>query len=93
MQFTQKHHRQISAAASRLRGLHRGLSNRLTNWLEREAGGTGTNEDDLIDPELGIQFSDFANTFLRLKVLAVESREGPFLRSRLGYLEQEQVDG
>lgn len=93
MEFTQKHHRRISAAASRLRGLHRGLSNRLTNWLEREAGGTGTNEDDLIDPELGIQFSDFANTFLRLKVLAVESRQGPFLRSRLGYLEHEQLDG
>jgi hypothetical protein len=93
MEFTQKHHRRIWAAASRLRGLHRGLSNRLTNWLEREAGGTGTAEDDSIDPELGIQFSDFASTLLRLRVLTVEARQGPFLRSRLGYVEQEQIDG
>lgn len=88
MEFTLRRHREIAAAAARLRGLHRGISNRITNWLEREAGDVVRMEESPIDPALGVQFSDFANTLVRLKVLTVEPCQGPFLRSRLGLLER-----
>ncbi len=85
MPFTLKHYARIAAAASRLRGLHRGLSNRLTNWLDREIEG-GADIDDLtpLDPEVGVTFADFANTLLHLTVESAVTRDGPFLRARLG---------
>jgi hypothetical protein len=88
MPFSSKHHRRIAAAASRLRGLHRGLSNRLTNWLDREIGG-GAETDDLtpLDAEVGVTFADFASTLLHLTVESVQVRDGPFLRARLGAFE------
>jgi hypothetical protein len=88
MEFTLRRHREIAAAAARLRGLHRGISNRITNWLEREAGSVARLEESPIDPALGVEFSDFANTLVRLKVQSVERSNGPFLRSRLGFLER-----
>lgn len=90
MEFTLRRHREIAAAAARLRGLHRGVSNRITNWLDREAGGVAREEDRPIDPALGLQFSDFASTLIRLTVLTVEPRKGPFLRSRLGLVERDR---
>lgn len=90
MEFTLRRHREIAAAAARLRGLHRGISNRITNWLEREAGGVVSADETPLDPALGLQFSDFASTLIRLTVLTVERCDGPFLRSRLGLVEREK---
>lgn len=88
MPFASKHHARIAAAASRLRGLHRGLSNRLSNWLEREIAAGPQVDDHLpLDRELGVTFADFASTLLYLTVELAEEREGPFLRASLGYFQ------
>jgi len=85
MNFVKEHYRRIHNAASRLRGLHRGLSNRLNRWLEQETAGTAAQSDeDVIDEDLGLRFGDFRSS---LQVLAVEETAtiaGPFLRTSLG---------
>lgn len=90
MTFVGQHYKRIGAAASRLRGLHRGLSNRLNHWLERQATGVSEIDwDDQIDRELGLNFADFRNSLITLRVSAVQVVTGPFLLSSLGKLEKE----
>jgi hypothetical protein len=89
MGFVQQHYRRIGVAAARLRGLHRGLSNRLNHWLDRQAQGTSAADwDEQIDSELGLTFADFRNSLLILKVNDVRVVNGPFLRNGLGRLER-----
>ena len=57
-------------------------------WLEREAASQADEEDAPIDPEIGITFADFRSTLLYVRVTSIEFREGLYLRSRLGQLEQ-----
>lgn len=88
MDYVSQHYRKIERAASRLRGLHRGLSNKLNRWLEQQAAGTDTgNDDDVIDQELGLTFGDLRSSLLLLHVKKVEVIQGPLLRSSLGKLE------
>ncbi|HKW17946.1 MAG TPA: hypothetical protein VJO35_10590 [Terriglobales bacterium] len=89
MGFVQEHYRRIGVAAARLRGLHRGLSNRLNHWLDRQAqGSSATDWDEQIDSELGLRFADFRNSLLILRVNNVQVVNGPFLRNGLGRLER-----
>lgn len=90
MRFVQQHYKSISRAASRLRGLHRGLSNRLNRWLQDQvAGAIHGNDDDVIDAELGLTFGDVRNSLLVLRVKEIENVSGPFLRSTLGLVVKE----
>jgi hypothetical protein len=57
--FVKQHYWRIANAASRIRGLHRGLSIRLGNWLSEQSGGLQDAFDrEVIDPELGLTFGD-----------------------------------
>lgn len=88
--FVRQYHRRIYQAANRLRGLHRGLAHRLNSWLEQQAAGLVTgSDDDLIDSELGLTFGDFRSSLLILRVAAVQSVAGPFMRSSLGKLRRD----
>jgi len=90
MGFVQTYYKRISQAASRLRGLHRGLSNRLNRWLQDQAAGAiQGNDDNIIDAELGLTFGDVRNSLLILRIRKIELVNGPFLRSTLGRLEKD----
>lgn len=90
MGFVQKYYKRISQAASRLRGLHRGLSNRLNSWLQDQVtGAMQGNDDDIIDAELGLTFGDVKNSLLILHIKKIETLTGPFLISTLGRVERE----
>jgi hypothetical protein len=90
MSFVQQYYKRISQAASRLGGLHRGLSNRLNGWLhDQVAGAIQANDDDAIDAELGLTFGDVRNSLLVLRVKNIEIITGPFLRSALGRAERD----
>ena len=90
MGFVQKYYRRISQAASRLRGLHRGLSNRLNRWLQDQVtGAIQGNDGDVIDAELGLTFGDVRNSLLVLRIKTIENVTGPFLRSTLGRVEKD----
>jgi hypothetical protein len=92
MGFVREHYKRIGTAASRLRGLHRGLSNRLNHWLERRASGVLEGDSDtLIDQELGLDFADFRNSLVMLRVRDIETVPGPFLLSSLGAMEKESI--
>ncbi len=85
MGFVKEHYRRIHKAARRLRGLHRGLSNRLNRWLEQEtAGTTAQSDDDIIDADLGLRFGDFRSSLQVLTVEKTTTVAGPFLRTTLG---------
>jgi hypothetical protein len=90
MGFVQQHYKRISKAASRLRGLHRGLANRLNRWLQDQVtGAMRGNEDDVIDAELGLTFGDVRNSLMVLRIKSIENLTGPFLRSTLGRVEKD----
>ncbi len=78
----------IANAATRLRGLHRGLAQRLDNWLEEEATREGAGDDAIIDADAGIRFSDFRGSLLHLTVIAIRIESGIFLPYRLGFVER-----
>ena len=87
MSFVKQYHSQISRAASRLRGIHIGLSRKLNQWLQQgaiEAMPEQVNE--FIDPELGITFNDFQDALHLLTVKETKQVEGLFLTSDLGQL-------
>jgi hypothetical protein len=87
LSFVRQHYRRIHSAATRLRGLHIGLSQKLNRWLEQQASGSTDHVgDEVIDPELGLTFEDFRSSLLNLKVKSVRNLTGPFLRSSLGTL-------
>jgi hypothetical protein len=90
MGFVRQHYRHIERAAVRLRGLHRGVSLKLNRWLQAQATtAVHTDEDDVIDTELGLTFGDVKNSLLVVRVGAVENVAGPFLRSNLGRVEKD----
>lgn len=91
MPFTNEHHRQIYAAATRLRGLHRSLSQRIGRWLDQQLSGGYAADDagDDIDAEWGVRFSDFRDSLLLLRAEQTEIIPGPFLRARLGQFNRE----
>ncbi|RIK76514.1 hypothetical protein DCC62_11320 [candidate division KSB1 bacterium] len=89
MTFTKQYHKQIANAASRLRGIHRGLARKLNSWLER--GGALNDESEmieLIDPELGLSFKDFYDALMILTVQSVDVKKGLFLTSDFGQLKK-----
>jgi hypothetical protein len=89
MPFLQKNHGLVAKAATRVRGLHIGLSIRLSRWLsdphQSAQAGAG---DDFIDEKLGLTFNDFRSSIVVVSVLRVTSLTGPFLRSGLGRVSQ-----
>ena len=83
----QQYYREIARAATRLRGIHIGLSRRLNQWLQHDAVETSPDQiDDFIDPELGITFNDFQDALRLLTVKETKQEEGLFLISDLGQL-------
>ena len=89
MSFVKQYHSQISRAASRLRGLHIGLSRKLNQWLQHGAiEATSEQVNELIDPELGITFNDFQDALHLLTVKETKQVEGLFLTSDLGQLSE-----
>jgi hypothetical protein len=92
MEFAEKHYRRIHQAASRLRGIHRGLSNRLNRWIMGHTDGRETlGTDDVIDSELGLTFGDLENSLLVLRVEQVENLRGTFLQENLGRVRRVEV--
>ncbi len=91
--FVVANYQRIANAASRLRGLHRGLAHRLDNWLEDQATHDGNGPDPVIDEESGVRFSDFKSSLLRLEVVTIRIETGIFLTYRLGLLQQGAADG
>lgn len=90
MSFTQQYYQEIARAATRLRGIHIGLSRRLNQWLQHGAFETSPNQiDELIDPELGITFNDFQGALRLLTVKEIKQEEGLFLIADLGQLSGE----
>ena len=87
MSFAQQYYQEIARAATRLRGIHIGLSLRLNQWLQSGAVETSSDQlDDFIDPELGIAFNDFQDALRLLTVKETKQEEGLFLISDLGQL-------
>lgn len=88
MDFVRQNYQRVANAASRLRGLHRGLANKLNRWLQQQAAGIDSaNDGELIDAELGLTFGDLKSSLSIQKVAAVQPVRGPLLRSSLGRLE------
>ena len=88
MSFTQQYHQEIARAATRLRGIHIGLSRRLNQWLQHGAVEASPDEiDDFTD--LGITFNDFQDALRLLTVKEVKQEEGIFLIADLGQLSEE----
>ncbi len=89
MGFVRQYYQRIYRAASRLRGLHRGLANRLNRWLREQAAGIDAgNIGEIFDEELGLSLQDFRDSILILQVKSVAAKPGPFLRANLGLLER-----
>jgi hypothetical protein len=89
LDFVKQHYLRIHQAASRLRGLHRGTSNRLNHWLEHDAAAMAASSgNDVIDAELGLTFADFRNSLLLLRVIGMHEVTGPFLCGGLGEVER-----
>ena len=87
--FVRSRHRQIANAAARIRGLHRGLSNRLNRWLNDQARGIADSHDaEVIDPSLGLTFGDLRSSLVVAEVESLREVAGPFLRDTLGYIER-----
>jgi len=87
LSFVRQHYRRIHGAATRLRGLHIGLSLKLNSWLRQQASGSPDQlGDEVIDQQLGLTFEDFRSSLLNLQVKSVQIMTGPFLRSSLGVL-------
>ena len=94
MSFVKQYQSQIVRAASRLRGIHRGLARKLNSWLQRGAvEATPEQMNELIDPDLGIAFNDFQDALRLLTVKEIEQVEGLFLTSDLGQLSEEMNYG
>lgn len=90
MPFTQQYYQEIARAATRLRGIHIGLSRRLNQWLQHGAVEASPDQiDDFIDTELGITFNDFQDALRLLTVKETKQEEGIFLLSDLGQLLKE----
>jgi len=88
MDFVRKNYQRIGKAASRLRGLHRGVANKLNRWLQQQATGIDAgNDDEIIDPDLGLTFGDLKSSLSLQRISAVQVINGPLLRSCLGRLE------
>jgi len=93
MGFVRQYYQRIFRAASRLRGLHRGLANRLNRWLREQAAGIDAgNIGEIFDEELGLSLQDFRDSLLILQVKSVAEKPGPFLRVSLGLLERGDSD-
>jgi hypothetical protein len=91
--FVREHYKEISRAASRMRGLHRGLSNKLNRWLEGQSEGAFRgNDDDMIDDELGLTFGDIRNSLLLVNVRSIVTLTEPYLRENLGRAERLRED-
>ena len=89
MSFVKQYQSQIVRAASRLRGIHRGLSRKLNGWLQQGAvEATPEQINEFIDPELGITFNDFQDALRLLTVKEIKQVEGLFLTSDLGQLSE-----
>ena len=90
MSFTRQYYQEIARAATRLRGIHIGLSRRLNQWLQHGPVEASSDQiDDFIDTELGITFSDFQDALRLLTVKETKQEEGIFLISDLGKLSKE----
>ncbi|ABK19430.1 DUF7764 domain-containing protein [Syntrophobacter fumaroxidans] len=90
MSFVLQFHKFILQAASRLRGLHRGLSMKLNRWLaEHATGSVSKNDDEVIDPDLGLTFGDVRSSLLVLHVIRIQNVAGPFLRGSLGLAQKD----
>jgi hypothetical protein len=84
MPFVREHYLRIAKAADRLRGLHRGLANRLGNWIRAQAAGDSpAYDEDVFDQELGLTLTDFRESLEVLVVQSVNEVQGLFLRSSL----------
>ncbi len=89
LRFVKERHRQIDAAANRIRGLHRGLSNKLNRWLEDRARGLAEIHDNqVIDASLGLTFGDIRESFVILQINGIRAVQGPFLCDTLGSIER-----
>jgi hypothetical protein len=87
LDFVESHYRKIAQAASRIRGLHRGLSNRLNHWLhDRAQGGVASHDQAIIDDETGLTFGEVRDSFVITEVKESTAVVGPFLRSSLGII-------
>ncbi len=89
MPFVAKYYKQVHTAARKLWGLHISLSARLNRWLETEAAGRAalSEEEHMVDAELGLTLEDFKHSLMPLRVRSVSREQGPFIRSQLGRLE------
>ena len=88
--FVKQYHTLINRAAQRIRGLHRGLSIRLNNWLREQTAGGGGTSLQVFDEELGLSFQDFRDSLAVLTVEEITEAVGPFLWHSLGTLERGQ---
>lgn len=88
LDYVSQHYKKIESAAVYLRGKHRAFANTLNRWLEQQAAGVDTgNDDEVIDEALGLTFGDLRSSLIVLTVREVEVLEELLLRSNLGKLE------
>lgn len=92
LKFVGEYYVRISRAASRLRGLHRGLANRLNRWIKDQAAGESPAQlSGIFDEELGLSLQDFRDSLVLLRVEFIKPLPGPFLRTTLGHLTRADV--
>lgn len=90
LQFVKDRHKQIDAAANRIRVLHRSLSKRLNRWLEEQARGTSPHSQDaeVLDATLGLTFGDIRSSLVVGSILSINEIRGSFLESALGLIDR-----
>lgn len=88
IQFLKENYLRVHKAASRIAGIHRGLSRKLNNWIEDRAVNFHHDDLDLIDEELGLTFGELRSSIKVLKVLDVRELAEPTLKTHLGRLEK-----
>lgn len=87
--FCKENYARIDAAASRIRGLHRGLSNRLGHWLVERARGVEDSQDaEVIDSQLGLTFGDLRRSIIITTITKIMEAKGVFDRNTLGRIER-----
>jgi len=88
LDYVRQHYKSIESAAVYLRGKHRAFANTLNRWLEQEAAGIDTsNDNDVLDEALRLTFGDLRSSLVVLTVKDVEVLDGLWLRGNLGKLE------
>ena len=86
VKFLIDNYQKIHNAASRIAGIHRGLSRKLNSWIENKTSNLLKDDLEVIDNELGLTFGELRSSIRILEVVEIQGLKGTILKSALGKL-------